>query len=181
MKLYGSHWLLSTLPIWATAFLLYIVTLGMIFVLRDRFEGLFYNTSYSAMLGDGALLAVVLMGGGILQRYAFLPEFFQTGRFHIEAILVAVAVGVTWWSMDHPQQWADVYHHIVIAPIIIYFGITLIPVIYYHGTKTEKIAVFCLVVIWAVLVVYDAKTKRLAQRSYMEGRGIYIKLGPKKI
>ncbi len=172
-NLVGGYWVLVTLPIWATAFLLYVVTLGAIFFLRDHFEGLFYNTSYSAMLGDGALLVVVLMGAEIIKRAESISNVYG-GWFHLGALLIAIGFGFSWWVMDRPQQWGDVYHHLVIAPIFAYFAVILLPLILGRGTKLEVGGTFCLVLLWAVLVVYDAKTKRLAQRQYMTERGIYL-------
>jgi len=106
-NLYGSHYLLSVLPIWATALLLYAVTMGVLFVLRDRYEGLYYNTSYSAVLGDGALICIVLMAAGILQRGVSFPEWtkgglFPSGYFHLFAFFVGIVLGAKWLSLDNP-------------------------------------------------------------------------------
>ncbi|HTE48986.1 MAG TPA: hypothetical protein VK675_03710 [Candidatus Paceibacterota bacterium] len=170
MKLFGSYWVLTKLPIWATAILLYIVTIGAIFILRDCCEGLFYNTSYSAMLGDGALMVVVLMAAEILKRRALTPE---SGWFHIVASALGVILGVVWWALDLPEQWGDRYHHLVIAPLLCYLFITLLPVIYKNGTEAEIIATLALTVVWALLCVYDVKTDRLNQRQY-HGLGLAV-------
>ena len=118
MKLYGSHYILTVLPIWLTALVLYVVTLGAIFVLRDRFEGLFYNTSYSAMLGDGALMVAVLMAAEILKREGGPPDFGSHGFYHANALLAGILVGFIWWMVDRPEQWADVYHHFHVRIIL---------------------------------------------------------------
>jgi hypothetical protein len=165
-NLIGGYWVLVNLPIWATAIILYMITLGAIFVLRDKFEGLFYNTSYSAMLGDGALLVVVLMAAEILKRGVLLPEWAQGTKFHWVAVCLGVVLGIVWYTMDDPVQWADSYHHLVIAPLLCYLGITLLPVIFRNGTRVEVISTLVLVALWATLVVYDSKTGRLDQRNY---------------
>lgn len=167
-NLIGSYHVLAVLPIWATALILYMMTIGVIFVLRDRYEGLFYNTSYSAMLGDGALIGVVLMAAEILKRgVVSLPEFPQSVYFHICFALVGGVLGCFWWlRISHPQQWGDVYHHLVIVPLVVYLGLTLLPVIYYNGTRMEVIATICLIALWAGLVVYDLRSGRLDQRKY---------------
>jgi hypothetical protein len=144
---------------------MYAVTMGMIFILRDRCEGLFYNTSYSAMLGDGALVVVVLMAAEIVKRGS-LPEWLPRGGYHLVAAGVGVAIGLVWFGIDLPRQWGDRYHHIIIAPLLVYLSMTLLPVIVKNGTKIEKIATICLIAIWAVLVIYDAKVGRLDQRNY---------------
>ena len=166
--MYGSYYVLYTLPIWATALILYVVTLGVLFVLRDRCEGLFYNTSYSAMIGDGALLVVVLMAAGILQRGGILlPEWIKREQFfHVAAAAIGICLGVIWLTLDKPKQWGDRYHHAVIAPLLCYLGITLVPVIYLNGTLAEWNSMIGLVLVWIVLVIYDARTHRLDQRRY---------------
>ncbi len=162
----GSHWLLTVLPIWATAIALYVLTIGAIFFLRDRFEGLFYNTSYSAMIGDGALCAVVIMASEILKRGISLLGLMQNGWFHPAAFTAAITFGIAWWATDRPQQWGDCYHHLVVAPLLCYLGITLVPVIFGNGTKVEMVITLFLVALWAGLVAYDIGTKRLDQRKY---------------
>jgi hypothetical protein len=167
MKLYGSYYLLSVLPIWAMYLIMFIVVLGVLFILRDKYEGLYYNTSYSAVLGDGALVAVVLMAAGILQRgWVLLPTWAQGGYFHSLALVAGVILGIFWVMIDDPKQWGDKYHHLVIAPLLCYLGITLLPLIYMNGKWWEKVTTICLIFLWAGLVVYDIETNRLVQRRY---------------
>lgn len=163
---FGGDWVLNELPIWVTAFILYMVTIGVLFILRDKFEGLFYNTSYASQLGDGALSVIVLMAAGILQRGASLPEWAQSWWFDIGAFILGSVLGTVWWLLDRPQQWGDIYHHLVIAPLLCYLGITLLPIIWLSGTHVENYSTLTLILLWAVLVVYDIKTKRLNQREY---------------
>jgi len=169
----GIYRILEAWPIWAVALLLYTVTLGMIFILRDKCEGVFYNTSYSAMLGDGALIVAVLLAAEILKRGGVLPGWMQLKWLHWVAFLCGVLLGVVWCVVDLPEQWADAYHHIMIAPLLVYLGITLLPVIWVLGTHAEKLATLFMVLLWATLVVYDAKTERLNQRKYRD-LGIHL-------
>lgn len=173
-NLHGSYYVLSVWPIWATALILYAVTMGVLFVLRDRCEGLYYNTSYSAVLGDGALVVIVLLAAGILQCGEVLfPIWAQKGSFHLLALLASIILGLFWVMIDDPKQWGDKYHHLVIAPLFMYLAVTLLPVIYLNGTRGEWIATICLVLLWAGLVAYDAKTHRLDQRNY-NNLGYYL-------
>ena len=174
---YGGYWVLTVLPIWVTALTLYSIKLGAIFILRDRYEGLYYQVSYSAQLGDGALIAMVLMAAGILQRGGLFPP---SGWFHIGALALGAVIGVGWWLIDaldglhlpidqqvrHEMQWGDVYHHLVIAPLLVYLFVTLLPVIYKNGTSVEKIATVCMILFWVSLCIYDARNGRLDQRNY---------------
>lgn len=166
-NLYGSYYVLTMLPIWATALIMYMLTIGVLFILRDIFEGLFYNTSYSAMLGDGALVVVGLMTAGILQRGGVsLPTWAQGILFHQFSFFAAGLLGFVWSLLDQPKQWGDRYHHAVIAPLLCYLGLTLLPVIFWNGTRIEITATVLLILLWAGLVVYDAVTRRLNQRQY---------------
>lgn len=169
LNLVGSCWCLTVLPTWATVLILFMVTIGVIFILRDRCEGLFYNTSYSAMIGDGTLLVVVLIAAEILKRGILplkSPEWMSLTEFHIFAGIVGAVLGFAWLELDQPKQWGDRYHHLVIAPLLCYLLLTLLPVIFKNGTSVEITATICLIALWAVLFVYDAKTKRLDQRKY---------------
>ena len=152
--LYGSYWVLALLPIWATALILYFLVVGVLFILRDRCEGLYYNTSYSSVLGDGALLGVVLIGADILQCFERVPDFTD-GWFHILVGVFSIAFGCLWLDRDKPKQWGDRYHHMVIAPMLAYLLITIVPVIFLNGTGIEVIATICLLLFWVDWVLFD--------------------------
>ncbi len=167
----GSHYVLFELPIWASGLILYGVTMGAIYVARDLFEGLPYQVAYSAQFGDAALAGAVLVAATILQRGDALPRQSTSGYFHILAALVSVSFGVTWWSLDRPRHWGDIYHHLFVAPLILYLAITLLPVILINGTRVEKFWVLCFALLWAALVVFDLKHERMNQRQWLQRRG----------
>jgi hypothetical protein len=171
----GSHYVLSVLPVWASALIFYGVTMGVIYVTRDIFEGLPYQVAYSAQFGDTALAGAVLIAATILQRGHSLPVWLSNGYFHLLAAVIGVSVGIAWWSLDRPSHWADSYHHLFIAPLIVYLAITLVPVVLLNGTKVEKYFVVCFAVLWATLVVYDIKHDRTNQRQWLQDRGIIFK------
>lgn len=123
------------------------------------------------MIGDGALIVAVLMAAEILKRGGTMPEWLQDSKYHIGAGFVGIIFGVVWLKFDRPQQWADRYHHAVIAPLLLYLVITLLPVIFTNGNKNEKFATVFFVVLWVVLVFYDGawfslRRSRLSQRQY---------------
>jgi hypothetical protein len=161
----GIYWLLVWLPLGATTFLLYALTLGMIFYLRDTKEGLFYNTSYSAMIGDGALLSVVVMAIGILKQGGIPPAWMALGT-QIVFCCVGIIFGVAWYLCDQPKCPADQYHHLVIAPMLFFLLFTLVPLIIKCGTKIDVGLVSCFVAIWGVTLVFDVLTERLDQRRF---------------
>jgi hypothetical protein len=175
-QLVGSHYLLSALPIWASALIMYGITVGAIYVARDFFEGLPYQVSYSAQFGDTALAGAVLIAATVLQRGSPLPWRLASEYFHVLAGVVSVSFGILWWSRDRPRHLGDIYHHLFVAPLILYLAITLLPVILSNGTRVERLAVFCLALVWAALVRFDLKHNRLNQRQWLESHGIRWKL-----
>jgi len=171
----GSHYVLSGLPIWTSALILYGITMGVIYVARDFFEGLPYQVAYSAQIGDAALIGAVLIAATILQRGAPLPLWLGSSYFHILTAIVSLSFGITWWLLDRPSQWGDIYHHLFLAPLIFYLGLTLFPVILINGTKVEKLSVFCFVMLWVALVAFDIKHERMNQRRWLENHGVRFK------
>ena len=167
-NLVGSYWVLTTWPIWAIALVLYIATMGVIFFLRDRCEGMFYNTSNSAMIGDAALLAIVLMAAEILKQGPELHWILRCWQFHATSFVVGGVAGFIFLLKTLPEELADAYHNFVIVGLLVYLGITLLPVIFVCGLPAEITATAFLIALWVALVSHDAKTKRLDQRKYFD-------------
>jgi hypothetical protein len=174
-QLNGSHRVLSRLPIWASSIIFYAVTMGVVYVARDFFEGLPYQVAYSAQFGDAALAGAVLIAATILQRVGPLPRWLSSRYFHGVAALVSVGLGSTWWSLDRPAHWGDIYHHLIIAPLIIYLAITLLPVILINGRRVEKSSVLCFALFWASLVAFDLTHGRMNQREWLQAHGVSFK------
>jgi hypothetical protein len=172
IRFVGSHQALLVLPIWATAAILYVVTIGVLYILRDRFEGLPYNVAYSSQVGDMFLICVVLIACTILQRGGeYPPAWMLSTDYHSLAAVVGVSIGITWWRIERPPHWGDIYHHLVVAPLFAYLAITLLPVIFKNGTREEVFATLGFALLWARLVVFDAKYKRLNQREWLLRHG----------
>jgi hypothetical protein len=173
-QFFGSHRVLFRLPIWASAIILYVLMTGAIFVLRDATEGLPYQVAYSAQFGDAALVGAMLIAATILQRGAPLQPWLCRHSFHFLAALVSVGVGILWWSLDHPGHWGDIYHHLFVAPLIVYLAITLLPIVLMNGTKAEKLFVLCFVLSWATLVAFDLTHDRMNQRDWLKAHAVSL-------
>jgi hypothetical protein len=92
-------------------------------------------------------------------------------------LLASVVLSVTICVLtlgSRSGQVMDIYHDVVIAPLILYFAITLVPVIYYNGTKAEKTALLCFIVLWAALVAFDIKYERMDQRTWLSLHGVTL-------
>lgn len=96
-------------------------------------------------------------------------------RFHILAAIAGAGFGIAWWWLDRPSHFGDIYHHLLVAPLILYLAITLLPVIITKGTAIEKSAVMCLVLLWAALIAFDIKYNRVNQREWLENHGVKLK------
>ena len=173
--LVGSHYVLSGLPVWASSLILYGVTMGVIYVVRDIFEGLPYQVAYSAQFGDAMLVGAVLVAATILQRGEALPWWVSCGYFHVISAVISVCFGFAWWSIDRPTHWGDTYHHLFVAPLILYLAITLLPLIVINGTRVEKLCVLCFALLWAALVVFDVTHERMNQRQWLQSHGVTFK------
>jgi len=168
----GSHYALVGLPVWASSLILFAATMGVIYVLRDIFENLPYQVAYSAQFGDAMLVGAVLIAATTLQRGEVLPGWLIGRTFHLLAAIVSIGFGVTWWSVDRPKHWGDIYHHLFVAPLILYLAITLSPVILINGTKVEKLCSLGFALLWAALVIFDVTHARMNQRKWLESRGV---------
>ena len=192
--MYNYIWIyrvLDILPFSVTVLILYLITMVAVFYLRDKHEGVFYNTSWGTMVGCGTLLSIVVMAAEILQRGAFLPSWLEDKWFyHLGVIILGFFIGsVMWWrdvrladEVNDLIHWGEVYHHLVIVPLVCYLSVTLLPVIYLAGESIEKMFALCFILSWLFLVVYDFRSGRINQRSYLIRRGIFFqKEIPKKI
>lgn len=179
----GVYWALSISPIWVIAMFLYGMS-SVIYVARDIFEGMPYQVAYSAQIGDAALFCVVLLAAGILQRgivripYVLRWQTTQVGIFVASFCLGAVACITTLASRS--GQGADIYHDLWVAPLIMYFAATLLPIIFLNGTRVEKVATVCSIFLWAGLVFYDIDHNRINQRQWLVDHVSHIEWLQKK-
>ncbi|KKU81259.1 MAG: hypothetical protein UY07_C0022G0024 [Parcubacteria group bacterium GW2011_GWA1_47_8] len=179
MNLIGDYYVLANLPIWATAMFLFFGTLGVIHVGRDYFEGLPYQVSYSAQFGDAMLFGAVLIAVGILHRGgSVVPEWLQSNNAHVAILVTCFAFGVIVSILTikgRSGKAMDVYHDVIIAPLILYLAITLLPLIWLNGTKTEMVSTTWFIIIWGLLVIFDIKANRMNQRRWLENHGVVLR------
>ena len=168
----GIHAFLTRTPLWVTVLILYLMTDGAMHIGREYFEGLAYQVAYSAKFGDAALLGVVFIATTILQRgNVVLPKLLTKVWMHRAIVLVGICLGsaVSWLTLPaRSGQIMDIYHDVVIAPMILYFAVTLLPVIYLAGKRAEKVSTVCFILFWLALVVYDTGSNRMNQRNWLE-------------
>ncbi|MEI6281037.1 MAG: hypothetical protein WCP17_03515 [bacterium] len=174
----GIYYVLTVLPIWATAAIL----LGMLAVLivgRDILEGKPYNVAYSSAIGDVGLVMGVLIAATTLQRGGvFIPQFLEDGALHVFVFLWTVIVGmiVCRKTIDSRDgQAMDVFHDVVIAPTFAFLSFFLVPIVYYNGSTSEKMGLAFFVMLWATLVAFDVRHKRMNQREWLKNHGVKLR------
>jgi hypothetical protein len=168
---FGVIYILSVLPVWATVAILLAVTQFAIIVGRDFLEGIPYQVSYSAAIGDTGFVIVVLIAALILQsRAVYIPPWLCNRTVHVVIFAASVLLGITVSVLtlhSRSGQWMDIYHDVTSAPLFLNFAIILLPVIYYNGTRVEKLAVFGFITLWLVFVAFDIKYDRMNQRRWL--------------
>ena len=174
-QLVGSHSVLFRLPIWASCLILYVVTMGIVYLLRDIFEGLGYQVAYSAQFGGALLVGAVFFAARILQRGEALSWWLISLHFHAFAAVISVIFGVTCWSLVRPTHWGDIYYQLFIAPLLLYLALTLLPVIAINGKTVERVCVVCFALVQIALVAYDFKDGRFTQLPWIEKHGFPLK------
>jgi hypothetical protein len=165
----GIYWVLETLPIWATLAITIVVVQLMILVGRHALEGIPYQVAYSALVGEGLCFTVmIVIEAGILQRgEVYVPLWFQSGTVHIWLVANCLVFGVVVCWLTLRSRWGhmmDIYHDVVVIPLILYSAITLLPVVFYSGTRVEQWTVVVFILLWLVSFAFDVKYDRLNQR-----------------
>ncbi len=178
-NLFGIHKIFASTPIWLIAVILWLCTDGAIHLMRDKLEGLGYQTAFSAKFGDAGLVGAILIGATILQRAdVSIPMWLQNGWFQIGILVVCFGLGVAISLVTNGMrsgQAADVYHDIVIGPVILFLAITIVPVIWYNARWYEATFIVIAVIVWGSLVYVDLKYERFNQRQWLVSHGFAIK------
>jgi len=179
-NLVGIYYLLSSPRCaWLLAPILYLATDGAIHLLRDKLEGLGYQTSFSAKYGDIGLLACVLLGVAELRRdNVYVPVWLRDTGNQIELLMICIVIGAivsfTTTGRRH-GQWGDIYHDVVVAPFILLSAILLLPNLWFNGSWYELAFIAAMVIIWLRLVQHDLKSGRFVQRQYLLEKGFQLK------
>lgn len=181
--LHGSHFWMIYFPDWSLVFVMLFLCYGVLFLFRDFFEGHYYDVSFSSVIGDAGLIAVIMIAADILKKQGAVPAgWLGSPIYHWFIALVAVIVGIILLAIVRYQQgwfgeYADRYHNIVIVPTLSYLLATLLPVTYYQGSRFEKWATSFFLALWFILLYIDwktddKKTNRLDQQAYLKARGV---------
>ena len=171
MRLVLPLHILASIPLWALAPVFYLLTIGVIWVLRDWQEGLAYNVARSSQLGDAALFTIILMAVALLQDGRPVPPALNTWAMQVGILVIAAAVGYIWIKLDPTHRWGDRYHHLFVAPLLVYLGVNA-AIIIFGAPPAYKVTAITLFAVWALLVLSDFAERRIDQRTYLQQQGI---------
>lgn len=175
----GVFKLLYATEIWVALLVAGIIGVVIPFLLADRKLGLFYNYSYSGVIGDFGFIVVIAIGMSVIQRGEPLPEWLLSYWFQLGWLVVCIAVGIKLGKENFflpTATWPDMYHNIVLVPIFMYFVMaTGIPVVFVNGRTHEAVACVALVLVWLGLVLYDITDERIDQPARLQ-REFHIEL-----
>jgi len=167
----GFYAFLAWCPIWAMAMILFLVADVILHIGRDILEGLGYQISYTSKIGDLLLSGGILIAATILQRGTVAPPaWIMNGVTQLGLAVVGVGIGAIVYICTYDARSAkamDLYHDLVIIPLYLFCAITLVPVILRGGRWYEIVVSACFVILWLLLVRYDAVNSRLDQRKWL--------------
>lgn len=173
MRLVLPLHVLMSVPLWIQAPVYYLLSIGIIWMLRDYQEGVAYNVARSSQFGDAALFTIILMAVNMLQDGRPVPGPLNLALMQALLLIIAVLVGVIWYFwFDPTPRWGDKYHHLVVAPMLVYLGINAAVIIVYAGKGWEISVAIALLSVWGVLVDLDVNTGRLNQRQWLKEQGV---------
>lgn len=172
--------LFIAVPMWLWPFLFYVLIVTPIQSLREHAEGVAYDTSTASRLGDAALLTIPLIGiylvqGEYCEPGANKPAFVWAGWYQLGTAVIAIGVGLIWrYIIDPNARPGDAYHHLVVAPLILYLLALFVPIVWASASKTQFHTAAVMAGVWLFCLIYDAGRGRLNQRAWLEKRGIKL-------
>jgi|SRR3989344_443338 len=174
----GVYAILAAMPMWLVVLVALVIGVAVPFVIADQTSGLFFNYSYSGMIGDICLLVVVLIGATVIERGAPLPGWYASMWAQAIWFVLCAAVGVMLVTVTTPwptAAWPDRYHNAVVVPLFLFFVPLLMLAVFRNGSPTEAIVCAMLTGAWVGLVYYDFADDRMNQPARLE-REFHISL-----
>jgi len=175
MKDFGIYRYLTSHPVWETSAILLSI-LAVIPLGRSVLDGFLYNLSFTSNLGDqvGLVMATsivitVMQREPVVNVPQKLQKILQNSRAHWVFAFVSFLVGVTvhfLLVMSRTISLMDTYHDLFILPLFFYFGITLIPIMIYNGSKKEKLFFWGFIGLWLMLCLVDINDNLMYQHMW---------------
>ena len=172
----GVFYIVKVLPIWFLFASLYFICIDVITIGREKLEGLAYNIAWSGKYGDLALITVIAICATIVQRVRVSDSWFNSWRYQMICLVTGLVIGALVNRSMLPSLHAmDIYHNMIVVPILFFSLATLVPVLFAYGRIGEKQIAVVLLSVWLGLVIADHVTGRIDQRKWLERNGIYLK------
>lgn len=158
----GIYWFLKIIPIWALTVFLFFVCLNVLFILRDKLEGLPYNISVCSQQGDTALIISILIAVERLQKGIILPNWAQPLAFQFLCLGIAASAGIIdttvvtiFGDSWHEQTIADRYHNLFALPLLVFFILASLPILLKEQWWEIMITIF-LFGVWVSAFLFDS-------------------------
>ena len=165
--LYGGHAFLRECPTVAQ-FIIYCILYSALWIGRWVFEGKGYDVAYSSKIGDFGLVLIIMMAAKVLKNPAIHPALWiESPIFHWVIGIGAILAGIIFYLVTRPKYGMDIWHSLVILPLFVYFIISVLPIYILYASHTRQVIALTLLLVWAGLVVYDIKSGRLDQRTWI--------------
>lgn len=176
--LMGGYWLLDYIPADVLALALVVLCVVILIPGREYFEGgLGYNVCLSSQLGDVALIGCISVGARIVQRGCVVPMALNSMGFSWFCVCAAVLMAVAWQGMIvlcSGGKWGtvmDAYHNVFAAPLLFYFLLLTMPLVYCCGSSSQKLWTLSMFLAWVGFLLFDKKTGRLQQPEWLKKHG----------
>jgi len=82
-------------------------------------------------------------------------------------IVISIVSALIYFLITKPKQVMDAFHAVVILPAFVYFIAITIPIYLHTGDIILILFGLMFLVIWLLLVIWDAKRQRLDQRTWI--------------
>lgn len=174
MKDFGIYSLLSKRPIWETSAILLSI-LAVIPIGKSVLDGFLYNISFTSIVGDpiglvtALKIVIVVLQRGPVYVPQHMEKFLKNSRMHWLFAFLSFSFGVALhllMAAFHGVTLMDTYHDLVVLPMFIYLGITLIPVMCFNGKRKEKFFFWGFITLWLSLYLVDVNNNLMFQHMW---------------
>lgn len=156
---------------WVLGIVLYFFAVPFIWLGRKIIEGKGYNVSYASNWGALSLIAMIGMGVTLLQhKPVIIPNMFGDTMGQV-ALLATLVLGMALLTlidyMINTKQLMDIYHNLVVVPVLGTLVLLLGQVIWLNGSGAQIIIAAACILAWAMFLIVDIIDGRLNQREYL--------------
>lgn len=130
--------------------------------------------------GDLGLVGCLSYGVFVLQRgNVYIPPTLQNEATQIELLMLSLFLGTVISATTtglRSGHFGNIYHDVIVAPMILFLAIILIPVVWYNTSWHDISIIAGCIATWIVLIYTDIKVfERFNQRQHLLRNGFQLK------